>query len=68
MGLDRYGVRLRVEDDDGGRDVRLPFHKPVDDMMGLSRAVGLPTGCPFANRLLARRYRAPTCGAVTVSA
>ena len=25
LGLDRYGVRLRVEKDDGDHDVRLPF-------------------------------------------
>ena len=32
LGLDRYGVRLRVEGDDGDHDVRLPFTNPVDDI------------------------------------
>ncbi|BBU20289.1 DUF2470 domain-containing protein [Mycobacterium xenopi] len=56
LGLDRYGVRLRVETADGDRDVRLPFRKPVDDVAGLSQAIRLLMGCPFANGLRARRY------------
>jgi Protein of unknown function (DUF2470) len=55
LGLDRYGVRFRVEGDDGDRDVRLPFHKPVDDMSGLSKAIRVLMGCPFSNGLRARR-------------
>jgi len=55
LGLDRYGVRFRVEGSDGDRDVRLAFHKPVDDMTGLSRAMRLLMGCPFINGLRARR-------------
>jgi len=55
LGLDRYGVRFRVESDDGDRDVRLPFHKPVDDMTGLSQAIRVLMGCPFINGLRARR-------------
>ncbi len=55
LGLDRYGLRFRVESDDGDRDVRLPFHKPVDDMTGLSQAVRVLMGCPFINGLRARR-------------
>jgi len=55
LGLDRYGVRFRVEGNDGDRDVRLPFHKPVDDMAGLSRAIRVLMGCPFINGLRARR-------------
>ena len=46
LGLDRYGVRLRVEGADGDHDVRLPFGKPVDDVdrtePGHPRADGLP--------------------------
>nr|WP_128617082.1 DUF2470 domain-containing protein [Mycobacterium lepraemurium] len=38
-GLDRYGVRFRVEGNDRDHDVRLPFHKPVDDMTELSQAI-----------------------------
>lgn len=55
LGLDRYGVRFRVEDNDGDHDVRLPFHKPVDDIAGLGQAVRTLMGCPFANGLRARR-------------
>ncbi len=55
LALDRYGVWLRVESEDGDRDVRLPFGAPVDDLTGLSRAIRLLMGCPFANGLRARR-------------
>ena len=55
LGLDRYGVRFRVEGNDGDHDVRLPFHKPVDDMTGLSQAIRVLMGCPFINGLRARR-------------
>ena len=55
LGLDRYGVRFRVESHDGDHDVRLPFHKPVDDMTGLSQAIRVLMGCPFVNGLRARR-------------
>jgi Protein of unknown function (DUF2470) len=55
LGLDRYGVQLRVEGDDGDHDVRLPFAKPVDDITGLSQAIRILMGCPFLNGLRARR-------------
>jgi hypothetical protein len=55
LGLDRYGVQLRVETDDGDHDVRLPFAKPVDDVTGLSQAIRVLMGCPFLNGLRARR-------------
>lgn len=55
LGLDRYGVRLRVENDQGDHDVRLAFHKPVDDVAGLSQAIRILMGCPFLNGLRARR-------------
>ncbi|MGV0849377.1 DUF2470 domain-containing protein [Mycolicibacterium phlei] len=55
LGLDRYGVRLRVEAEDGDHDVRLPFAQPVDDVPGLSRAIRVLMGCPFLNGLRARR-------------
>lgn len=55
LGLDRYGVRLRVEAEDGDHDVRLPFGKPVDDVAGLSQAIRVLMGCPFLNGLRARR-------------
>jgi Protein of unknown function (DUF2470) len=55
LGLDRYGVALRVEDVDGDHDVRLPFAKPVDDVTGLSQAIRVLMGCPFLNGLRARK-------------
>lgn len=55
LGLDRYGVRLRVESPDGDHDVRLPFPNPVADIGGLGRAIRLLMGCPFVNGLRARR-------------
>lgn len=55
LGLDRYGVRFRVEGGDGDdHDIRLPFHKPVDDMTGLGQAIRVLMGCPFINGLRAR--------------
>jgi hypothetical protein len=55
LGVDRYGLRLRVEGTEGDRDVRLPFHKPVDDVTGLGQAIRVLMGCPFVNGLRARR-------------
>lgn len=55
LGIDRYGMRFRVERADGDRDVRLPFHKPVSDLAGLRQAIRLLVGCPFRNGLRARR-------------
>ena len=55
LGLDRYGVQLRVENDEGDHDVRLAFAKPVDDVTGLSQAIRILMGCPFLNGLRARR-------------
>lgn len=47
LGIDRYGMRLRVESAQGDRDVRLPFRKPVDDIVGLGQAIRVLMGCPF---------------------
>ena len=55
LGVDRYGVQLRVESADGDRDVRLPFRRPVDDVTGLGQAIRVLMGCPFVNGLRARR-------------
>jgi len=55
LGVDRYGMQLRVESDDGDRDIRLPFHKPVDDVTGLGQAIRVLMGCPFVNGLRARQ-------------
>jgi hypothetical protein len=54
LGVDRYGLRLRVELDDGDHDVRLPFAAPVTDVTGLGRAIRVLMGCPFLNGLRAR--------------
>ena len=55
LSLDRYGVQLRVESEDGDHDVRLPFAKPVDDITGLSQAIRILMGCPFLNGIRTRR-------------
>ncbi len=55
LGLDRYGVQLRVENEHGDHDVRLPFPKPVDDVTALSQAIRVLMGCPFLNGLRARK-------------
>ncbi|MFZ1164311.1 DUF2470 domain-containing protein [Mycobacterium sp.] len=55
LGIDRYGMRLRVEGADGDRDVRLPFRKPVDDVVALGQAIRVLMGCPFVNGLRARQ-------------
>jgi hypothetical protein len=55
LGIDRYGVRLRVESAAGDHDVRLPFAQPVDDVGALSRALRVLMGCPFLNGLRAPR-------------
>lgn len=47
LAVDRYGVGLRVESADGDHDVRLPFRTPVDDVVGLNRAIRVLMGCPF---------------------
>lgn len=56
LGVDRYGLELRVEGPDGDRDVRLPFSAPVDDVHGLNRAIRLLMGCPFRNGLPVGRH------------
>lgn len=55
LGIDRYGMRLRVESADGDRDIRLPFRTPVDDIVGLGKAIRVLLGCPFVNGLRARQ-------------
>ncbi|ORI25112.1 DUF2470 domain-containing protein [Rhodococcus sp. 1168] len=54
LGIDRYGISLRIESEHGDNDVRLPFPQPVDDSMALSRALRVLAGCPFLNGLRAR--------------
>lgn len=54
LGVDRYGIRLRVERSCGDCDVRLPFAEPVDGPVSLSKAVRVLVGCPFRNGLRPR--------------
>lgn len=51
LGLDRFGIRFRVEGTEGDSDVRLPFPRPVTDVSELSRALRSLAGCPFMNSL-----------------
>jgi hypothetical protein len=50
LGLDRLGLRLRVEAPDGDHDVRLAFESPADTPEQLRAQVGLLVGCPFRSR------------------
>ncbi len=52
LGLDRYGLRLRVEATDADHDVRLAFSRPVGTPAELSAELRRLVGCPF---LAARR-------------
>lgn len=54
LGLDRYGIRLRIEGRNEDHDVRLPFAAPVRDVTGLGKAIRALMGCPFVNGLRAR--------------
>ena len=70
LGLDRYGVQLRVESDDGDHDVRLPFAKPVDDVTGPEPGHPGADGLPVPQRParpphLSGRQRAATVLGVT---
>jgi hypothetical protein len=47
LWVDRMGLRLRVEADDGDHDVRLAFRAPAEDSRQLRTQVGLLVGCPF---------------------
>ena len=55
LGIDRYGVRLRIEAATGDRDVRMDFPAPVADAVELGRALRILVGCPFGNGMRARR-------------
>ena len=50
LGLDRYGLRLRVEAAGGDHDVRLAFANPVDTPQGLAVELRRMVGCPFLAR------------------
>ena len=50
LGLDRYGLRLRVETADADHDVRLAFSEPVDTPGALGTQLRRMVGCPFLNQ------------------
>jgi len=47
LGLDRYGLRLRVEAIEDDHDVRLAFERPIATLDELSRELRRLVGCPF---------------------
>jgi hypothetical protein len=47
LGLDRYGLRLRVEAIEGDHDVRLAFERPISTLDELSGELRRLVGCPF---------------------
>lgn len=47
LGLDRYGLRLRVETIEGDHDVRLAFSGPIATLTELSEELRRMVGCPF---------------------
>ncbi|WP_374201897.1 DUF2470 domain-containing protein [Actinokineospora sp. PR83] len=47
LGLDRFGLRLRVEATDADHDVRLAFSRPVGTPAELSTELRRLVGCPF---------------------
>lgn len=47
LGLDRYGLRLRVETIEGDHDVRLAFERPITTLEDLSAELRRLVGCPF---------------------
>lgn len=47
LGLDRFGLRLRVEAVDADHDVRLAFSRPVGTSQELGAELRRLVGCPF---------------------
>jgi len=47
LGLDRFGLRLRVEAVEGDHDVRLAFDRPISTLTDLSTELRRLVGCPF---------------------
>jgi hypothetical protein len=47
LGLDRFGLRLRVEGIDGDHDVRLAFSRPITTARELAEELRRMVGCPF---------------------
>jgi hypothetical protein len=47
LGLDRFGLRLRVETIEDDHDVRLAFERPIATLSELSAELRRMVGCPF---------------------
>lgn len=47
LGLDQYGLRLRVEAEAGDHDVRLAFARPARNQQDLGAELRRLVGCPF---------------------
>ncbi|KAA2257121.1 DUF2470 domain-containing protein [Solihabitans fulvus] len=47
LGLDRFGLRLRVEAEDSDHDVRIAFSRPVATASELAGELRRLLGCPF---------------------
>jgi hypothetical protein len=50
LGVDSYGLRLRVETPDADHDVRLAFSTPVNTPGELGHQLRSMVGCPFLNQ------------------
>lgn len=51
LGLDRFGLRLRVEAETGDHDLRLAFSRPVQSPPQLAQEIRRLLGCPFRAQL-----------------
>jgi hypothetical protein len=50
LGLDRFGLRLRVEAESDDHDVRIAFSKPVSTAQELAAELRRLMGCPFLSQ------------------
>ncbi|SFA83738.1 Protein of unknown function [Amycolatopsis marina] len=50
LGVDRFGLRLRVEAEAGDHDVRLAFSRSVSSLPELAMELRRLVGCPFLRR------------------
>lgn len=50
LGMDRFGLRLRVETDTGDHDIRLAFERPAQTQRDVSVEIRKLVGCPFLRR------------------
>jgi hypothetical protein len=47
LGVDRWGLRIRVQTPNGGHDVRLAFSREATTVDELRERFGELVGCPF---------------------